>query len=285
MSALETESMGIRGSLTPKENHEQGGPSHGVISPCQTSLPGSDRSVDWRFPPSDSAREASNDIEGLAQRRKVHPSRGETRSDVTVSMPTNTRRTRSPLKGPKQWPSLAGMLATYCEAFLIFGLLWNPLGATAEATPSVVLAWDKSPTPGVIGYRVHYGATSGTYTNRVAVGNVTIATLFRRAFGRETSFVVTACHESGLERQFSNEARSMAYTPASIATDLSGVLTIRRMPGTKHELIATHDLIHWMVLGNVSPDSDGKQPFVDPSTGNCSMRIYRIRPGPCQSTP
>lgn len=44
--------------------------------------------------------------------------------------------------------------------------------ATADAA-SIRLAWDPSPTPGVVGYRVYVGIQTGVYTQVFDVGNVT----------------------------------------------------------------------------------------------------------------
>jgi CxxC motif-containing protein (DUF1111 family) len=47
----------------------------------------------------------------------------------------------------------------------------------AGVTNAIGLAWNASPTTGVIGYRILYGITSGSLTSSLEVGNVTTATL------------------------------------------------------------------------------------------------------------
>jgi hypothetical protein len=47
------------------------------------------------------------------------------------------------------------------------------LGGSAAYAGSITIAWDRSPDPSVIGYRVYVGTTSGYYTQTFDVGNVT----------------------------------------------------------------------------------------------------------------
>jgi len=47
----------------------------------------------------------------------------------------------------------------------------------AQAAAQVTLAWDASTSPGVAGYEISYGQTSGTYATQVDVGNQTSYTV------------------------------------------------------------------------------------------------------------
>ena len=94
------------------------------------------------------------------------------------------------------------------KARLILLLLCSALSASAAA--SVTLAWDASPDASVTGYRIYFGPASGAYTNSVAVGNVTNATLTNLKAGAIYYFAATAHDGSGLESAFSNET---SYTP------------------------------------------------------------------------
>ena len=70
---------------------------------------------------------------------------------------------------------------------------------------SVTLAWDPSTSPEVAGYNLYYGGASQTYTNMVAVGGATNATVSGLLPGARYFFAVTAIDISGLESDFSNE--------------------------------------------------------------------------------
>ena len=90
--------------------------------------------------------------------------------------------------------------------FLAWCLLFVP-GASAEK--SVTLAWDKSPTPTVVGYTVQYGTNSGQYSEFLLLGDESTAQVTDLLEGVTYYFVVTAHTEEGLESDPSNE---LAYT-------------------------------------------------------------------------
>src|SRR5262245_61849127 len=74
---------------------------------------------------------------------------------------------------------------------------------SAQAS-SVNLTWDPSPTPGVIGYKIHFGNASGNYSQVVSVTNATTTTISGLPAGT-TFFAATALDASGLESDVSNE--------------------------------------------------------------------------------
>src|SRR5260370_955103 len=57
----------------------------------------------------------------------------------------------------------------------IVSLLLGSL-SLAQAAQSVTLAWDPDTSP-VAGYRLHYGTSSGNYTNSIEVGYTTTHTV------------------------------------------------------------------------------------------------------------
>jgi Bacterial Ig domain/Fibronectin type III domain len=73
------------------------------------------------------------------------------------------------------------------------------------AADSVILAWDPSPDPVVIGYNVYYGAATRSYTNMVSAGNATNATVSGLVPGMAYYFAATATDATGLESDYSNE--------------------------------------------------------------------------------
>lgn len=87
-------------------------------------------------------------------------------------------------------------------AFLVLGLSTNALRAR-----SVTLAWDRSPDPHVIGYKIHYGEASTWYTELLDVGNRTSATVSALEEGHRYYFTVSAYIASRLESDLSNEVQ------------------------------------------------------------------------------
>lgn len=71
---------------------------------------------------------------------------------------------------------------------------------------SVTLAWDPSPSPGVVGYRIYYGTAPRDYTNQVNAGNATLLSVSNLNYGPTYYFTATAYDLAGLESDFSNEA-------------------------------------------------------------------------------
>ena len=80
---------------------------------------------------------------------------------------------------------------------------------------SVALAWDSSPSPNVVSYRIYYGTAPGTYSQPfgqgVNVGNATTYTVTGLSSATTYYFAATAIDSLGDESQFSNE--TSATTP------------------------------------------------------------------------
>jgi len=89
-----------------------------------------------------------------------------------------------------------------------------------------MLAWDPSPDPQVVGYRIYYGATSGNYTNSAPVGLVTSATLTGLAVGTKYYFAATAFDNTGGESDFSNETSYTPAAPANQPPTLNGLVNV-----------------------------------------------------------
>ena len=74
---------------------------------------------------------------------------------------------------------------------------------------SVTLAWDPVVNANIVGYRIYYGTSTGTYTqpprNGLDAGNVTTYTLQGLSGGRRYYFVATAFDATGQESDYSNE--------------------------------------------------------------------------------
>ena len=84
----------------------------------------------------------------------------------------------------------------------------------ARGQSSVTLAWDPSPGSAIAGYRLYQGAASRTYTNVIAAGNRTNATVSNLVSGATCYFAVTAVGTNALESDYSSE---ISYTVPSVA--------------------------------------------------------------------
>ena len=81
----------------------------------------------------------------------------------------------------------------------------------------VSLAWDASPSAGVIGYKIYCGNAPGSYTRTDTLGIVTTYTVTNLAAGT-WYFAATAFDASGTESDFSNEVSQVltAVLPVTI---------------------------------------------------------------------
>jgi Fibronectin type III domain/FG-GAP-like repeat len=85
------------------------------------------------------------------------------------------------------------------------GLLFLGSLSQAQAASSVNLAWNPSPSPGIAGYYLYYGTSSGSYPQVINVGNTTVATVPNLGPGQTYYFVVTAYNTAGLQSAPSNQ--------------------------------------------------------------------------------
>ena len=105
----------------------------------------------------------------------------------------------------------------------VFGLMLSSalmlfLQLPVHARQDVTLAWNPSSTPDVAGYKIYYGTACGCYSNVVAVGNTTNATVSGLIPGRKYYFAATTVDGAGNESGFSNEASyAVPVTAATLA--------------------------------------------------------------------
>jgi hypothetical protein len=79
---------------------------------------------------------------------------------------------------------------------------------TVTARPqstTVTLAWDRSVSDNVAGYKLHYGTACGVYESVADVGNVTTFTVTGLQPGVRYYFAATAYSSAGMESAYSNE--------------------------------------------------------------------------------
>jgi hypothetical protein len=163
--------------------------------------------------------------------------------------------------------------------------LFVALGArVASAQTTATLNWEPSPTDGVSGYRIYFGAESGFYTNSIDAGDVTALAIPGLEAGVTYYFVVSAYDANGQESEFSNE---VSYTPAGISLaplcqlqlQMAGggqmLLTVTGQPGRTYDLLASPDLSNWTVIARVTADTGGTLGFTDPDAPKYPARFYR----------
>ena len=89
------------------------------------------------------------------------------------------------------------------------------LSATLVHAQKVRLAWDASPSPDVVGYRIHFGTNAGNYSFVTNVGLVRTQTVVLPHTGR-WFFAATAVDANGMESPFSNQVQWEAKPVAPV---------------------------------------------------------------------
>ena len=156
-------------------------------------------------------------------------------------------------------------------------------GATSPGTNSVKLAWNRSTSTNVTGYRVYYGVASGNYSNSIVAGNVTSNTVPGLTGGVTYFFAIAAYTASGVLSAFSNEISHLPVIPAapvSVATTRRGVVTVTGLAGRQYDILATQNLTAWTVIGTVTLGVSGTLNFTDPNASSFSRRFYRVQQKP-----
>jgi len=90
------------------------------------------------------------------------------------------------------------------------------LVAGSASADTIDLMWDPNPRSQVIGYVVHVGTQSGTYTQHVDVGSMTAWSFTNAAAGQKYCFTVTAYVSRPLEGPPSNEACGWSNAPPAL---------------------------------------------------------------------
>ena len=184
--------------------------------------------------------------------------------------------------GVRCWNSGFPGLAKVLGGILVLALCYLPdraLCATVPS-PSVTLKWDRSASSEVTGYRIYYGAASGSYTNSILLGNVTSNTVPGLTAGGAYFFAVVAFNASGLESLFSNE---IGYTvpngtptvQINVAANRQVNLTLTGLSGHTYEVQASQNFMTWAVLGTVTLGTSGTIQFTDTTAASFPRRFYR----------
>jgi Fibronectin type III domain len=188
--------------------------------------------------------------------------------------------------GASSWSSQTIGFTRVLVSILFLALLHisdQAFGAAAPATNNVRLAWNKSPSTNVTGYRVYYRSASGSYSNSVVTGNVTNNTVGGLTGGVTYFIAVAAYTASGVLSDPSNEISYMPALPAapvSVASTRRGVVVVSGVSGKQYDILATQNLTTWTLIGTVTLGASGTVNFTDPNTANFSRRFYRIQQKP-----
>jgi len=102
------------------------------------------------------------------------------------------------------------VLDTRWGRLLIGGLVILVCSAFEVEAAVVTLAWDRSSSPNIAGYRLHSGTTSGVYSQTIELGNATSTLVSNLVTGKTYFFVVTAYNTMGVESARSNEVSYLA---------------------------------------------------------------------------
>lgn len=188
-------------------------------------------------------------------------------------------RTRAVSNWSSRWAGLVKVLG----GILLGALLLAPvrsLDAALPATHRVTLLWDRNPSAdGITGYRIYFGTASGSYSDYVAVENVTAGAVTGLADGVTYYFAVTAHDGNGLESGFSDE---VIYTPrlprmqTHLAPGGSMVLSVQGPPGHLYFIEASEDLLNWTVIDIVYLESGTAVEVTDPDGASYAKRFYRM---------
>ena len=234
--------------------------------------------------PSGASIELSNDDKGFPSGGKERPSRAQFLKRVNESMQNNLNR--NTCSGRVEITNRNGHSRIRGLTKVLAGILFCALlHASAQANPySLKLAWNASTSPGVTGYRVYYGSSSGNYTNSLTVGNVTTATVSGLTAGVTYYFAVTGTDTTGLESPFSNQATyaqalALALAQMSIKAGVGGAstLTVSGTANHTYNIQATQNLLTWTVIGTATADANGSLTFTDPNAKNFTQRFYRTQ--------
>lgn len=166
-------------------------------------------------------------------------------------------------------------------------LSFSSFGQSSTPPGTLTLAWDPSADPTVVGYRLYEGSYSQFYTNVIDVGSATMATITGLVQGATYYFAVTAYDASGLESAFSGEI-SYTVPTTTIVPPPDARLTVSLSPlsqsmlsgtgtaGNVFNILATEDLLSWVVVGSVTVSPNGTFQFTDPLGSLAASRFYRL---------
>ncbi len=172
----------------------------------------------------------------------------------------------------------SGVQRKFHGLFILFALL---AGLGNAAAQNLTLRWVASNTPGVAGYNIYYGTNSGTYPNKLVVGNVTSATISNLTAGATYYFVANAFTTNGDTSVNCSEA---SFVIPGLLTMSQGVnagdpmmLQFPVEPQHWYEVQATTNLQSWVTIGQTTAGTSyGLVQFADTNASAFNSRFYRL---------
>lgn len=167
------------------------------------------------------------------------------------------------------------------RVLVLFVLLATLAGLHRAIARNLTLAWNPSTDSSVVGYNLYYGTSSGDYTSKITVGNVTTATVSNLVAGTTYYFSATAYNANGVESNFSNETKFIVPGVLTLApgATASGAPTIRFPvePDHWYEVQATSDFQSWTTIFQTTVASTNEWvEFTDPNAASFRSRFYRL---------
>jgi hypothetical protein len=173
-------------------------------------------------------------------------------------------------------------MALLCLALLLF------LCLGARGAQSVSLAWNTNPDPGIAGYNVYYGTSSGQYSSKLGSGTNTTATITGLKEGTTNYFAVTAYNAAGFEGPRSAEIHFivpgvLVMTPRTNRTAAAS-LKFPVASGHNYAVQATQDFKTWTTISTTGLMSSNQWWTVsDPASTTMRFRFYRLAIDPTNS--
>ena len=165
-----------------------------------------------------------------------------------------------------------------CGWFITLALLGSFGHAVAA---DVSLSWQPSASTNVIGYNIYYGTTSGNYTGKITVGNVTTTTISNLNSGTTYYFSATALDSNGNESEFSNETEFLVPGVLTLNAGVNPgdpmVIKFPVAPSHWYEVQATEDFKTWITIWQTDvATSNAWVQCSDPDASAYSARFYRL---------
>ncbi len=154
------------------------------------------------------------------------------------------------------------------------------IGLDRAAARNLTFSWTASASPDVTNYNVYYGTTSGIYTNKTSIGNVTTDTISNLCAGITYYFTVTAVDTNANESGFSNVSSFIVPGILTMSNDASGGAPLIKFPVEPnhwYEVQATSDLQSWSTIWQTSvATTNAWVQFADTNTSAFTSRFYRL---------
>jgi hypothetical protein len=154
------------------------------------------------------------------------------------------------------------------------------------SVPQVILGWNPSPDPNVVGYNLCWGVASGTCTNLFDVGNITNTVVSGFSTNLTYYFTVVAYDQAGDQATPSNEVQFRADTNSispgpmlnlqSMANSSTISFSFLGSPGHTYVIQATQDFVQWTTLTTTNCSSDISINYAIADALNYPKRFYRV---------